>query len=63
LAKAGYVAKLLELTLLAPRIIEAVVAPSTGLGTDGDEPDGISIAALRRGVPARWDHQGGLPSA
>ncbi len=43
----SYVAKLLNLTLLAPRIVEAVVA--------GDEPGGMSVAELRQGVTARWD--------
>lgn len=48
----SYVAKLLNLTLLSPRIVEAVVA--------GDEPDGLSISALRRKIPVRWDEQGHL---
>ena len=51
----SYVGKLLNLTLLAPRIVEAVVA--------GDEPDGLSLAGLRQGVPVRWDQQGDLPTS
>lgn len=45
----SYVAWFLNSPLLAPDIIEAAVA--------GDEPDGLSIATLRRGVPVRWDVQ------
>jgi len=43
----SYVGKLLNLTLLAPRIVEAVVA--------GDEPEGLAVGSLRQGVPVRWD--------
>ena len=42
-------AKLLNLTLLAPRVVEAAVA--------GEEPEGLSVAELRQGVAARWDQQ------
>ena len=45
----SYVAKLLNLTLLAPRVVEAAVA--------GEEPEGLPVAELRQGVPARWDQQ------
>jgi len=45
----SYVAKLLNLTLLAPDIVEAAVG--------GNEPAGMSIARLRLGVPARWKEQ------
>ena len=51
----SYLAKLLNLTLLAPRIIEAVIV--------GDEPDGLSLSAMRRGIPVRWDQQSDHPSA
>ena len=51
----SYVAKLLNLTLLAPRIVEAAVA--------GNEPDGLSVGKLRQGVPVRWEEQtAGLPA-
>lgn len=45
----SYVAKLLNLTLLCPRIVEAIVA--------GDEPDGLSISVLRQKLPVRWGRQ------
>lgn len=48
----SYVAKLLNLTLLAPDIIDAAVA--------GNEPAGLSIARLREGVAVRWDVQRAL---
>ena len=46
----SYVGKLLNLTLLAPKIVEALVA--------GDEPDGLSLAVARQGAPVRWEEQG-----
>ena len=46
----SYVAKILNLTLLSPALIESIVA--------GTEPSGLSVARLRQGVPARWDEQG-----
>jgi hypothetical protein len=45
----SYVGKLLNLTLLAPKIVEALVA--------GDEPDGLAVMRLRQGVPVRWEEQ------
>ncbi len=45
----SYVGKLLNLTLLSPKIVEALVA--------GDEPDGLAVATLRQGVAVRWDAQ------
>ena len=45
----SYVAKMLNLTLLSPKIVEAIVA--------GKEPDGLSVVKLRQGVEARWDEQ------
>ena len=45
----SYVARLLNISLLAPDIIEAVVA--------GDEPPGLSISKLRTRLPVRWDEQ------
>jgi len=46
----SYVGKLLNLTLLAPKIVEALAA--------GDEPDGLAVGSLRQGLPVRWDAQG-----
>ena len=45
----SYVAKLLNLTLLAPDIIDAAVT--------GNEPAGLSIAKLREGVAVLWQAQ------
>ena len=45
----SYVARLLNITLLAPDIVKAAVA--------GDEPPGLSVAKLRERLPARWDEQ------
>lgn len=45
----SYVARLLNITLLAPDIAKAAVA--------GDEPSGLSVAKLRARLPARWDEQ------
>jgi hypothetical protein len=41
---------MLRLTLLAPEIVERIVT--------GDEPQGISLRRLRRGVPVVWKEQG-----
>ena len=40
---------MLNLTLLSPKIVKAVVA--------GNEPDGLSVVKLRQGVAVRWDEQ------
>ena len=45
----SYVGKLLNLTLLSPKIVEAVVA--------GDEPDGLAVGKFRQGVHAAWEEQ------
>ena len=45
----SYVAKLLNLALLAPDIIEDAVA--------GNESATLSIAKLRQGVPVSWEEQ------
>jgi len=45
----GYVRRLLNLTLLAPDIIEAILA--------GNEPSGLSLQRLTREMPLRWDEQ------
>jgi hypothetical protein len=48
----SYVAKLLNLSLLSPRIVEDIVA--------GNEPDGLSVAKARRGLAIAWGEQGRL---
>jgi len=41
--------RVLRLTSLAPDIIEAILR--------GDEPEGMSLGKLRRGLPVRWEEQ------
>ena len=45
----SYVSRILQLTSLAPDIVEAILA--------GNEPSGLSLGTLRQGVPLRWDEQ------
>ena len=45
----GYVGRLLHLTLLAPDIVEAILA--------GRQPEGLTLAVLAGGVPVGWDVQ------
>lgn len=46
----SYVSRMLDLTLLAPDIIEAIL--------DGKEPSGLSIARLtRHEIPVLWEEQ------
>jgi len=47
-----YVARMLQLTALAPEFVQAVLA--------GTEPSGKSLTKLRHGVPVKWDAQGRL---
>ncbi|NOZ77576.1 MAG: hypothetical protein GXP48_00075, partial [Acidobacteria bacterium] len=44
-----YVGRMLRLTSLVPDIIEAILR--------GDEPDGLSLRKLQKGLPVRWDEQ------
>jgi len=44
-----HMARMLRLTLLAPGIIEAILA--------GNEPDGFSLNQLTREIPMLWDEQ------
>ncbi len=46
----AYVTKILHLVNLAPDIQEAIIA--------GNEPDGLSLNRLRRGIPVEWERQG-----
>jgi len=43
----SYVSRLLQLTSLAPDLVEAILR--------GDEPDGLSLAKLRKILPVRWN--------
>ena len=45
----SYVSRILQLTALAPNIVEAILA--------GKEPSGLSLGTLRGGVPVRWEEQ------
>ncbi|NLX60627.1 MAG: hypothetical protein GXY74_16250 [Phycisphaerae bacterium] len=45
----SYVSRLLQLTSLAPDLVEAILR--------GEEPDGLSLAKLRKNLPVRWDEQ------
>jgi hypothetical protein len=52
----GYLGRLLQLTLLAPDLVEAIV--------DGREAEGATLPALMEPFPAAWDQQAiylGLP--
>ena len=45
----SYAGRLLTLTLLAPAIVEALLA--------GHEREGLSLRQLRRGIPLSWEEQ------
>ena len=45
----GYVGSLLRLTLLAPEMVEAIVA--------GRQPERVTLPALLEGVPVGWGEQ------
>lgn len=45
----SYVGRVLRLTLLAPEIVEAILA--------GRQPEGVTLAGLMESVPAVWDQQ------
>ena len=45
----GYIGRLLNLTLLAPDIVERIL--------DGQEPSGLSLKKLTRIMPLSWDAQ------
>ena len=45
----GYVGSLLRLTLLAPPMVEAIVA--------GRQPEGVTLPGLMEGVPVAWGEQ------
>ncbi len=45
----GYLGRILQLTLVAPDIVEAIL--------DGRQPEGMTVQALMEGVPAEWEGQ------
>lgn len=45
----SYLGRTLKLTSLAPDIVEATLA--------GNEPSGMSLACLRKGMPLWWEQQ------
>jgi len=51
----AYVRRLLNLTLLSPDLVRAIL--------DGTEPEGLSLAQLMDGVPERWEEQERRPQA
>jgi hypothetical protein len=46
---AGEVRRLMNLTLLAPDLVEAIL--------DDDEPSGLSLATLAESIPMGWEEQ------
>ncbi|MFC0386816.1 hypothetical protein [Muricoccus vinaceus] len=48
----GYIGRLLQLTLLAPDIVEAVL--------DGRQPAEVALASLLKPFAAGWEQQGAL---
>ena len=51
----AYVRRLVNLTLLSPDLVRAILV--------GTEPSGLSISQLMGGVPERWDEQSGAVSS
>jgi len=45
----AYVRRLMNLTLLAPDLVEAIL--------DGDEPSGLSLVSLAESIPMAWEEQ------
>jgi hypothetical protein len=45
----AYVRRLMNLTLLAPDLVEAILR--------GDEPSGLSLATLVETIPVVWEEQ------
>jgi hypothetical protein len=45
----GYMGRLLQLTLLAPNIVE--------VSLDGRQPEGIALPALMEPFPVEWERQ------
>jgi len=49
----SYVSRMLRLTLLAPKMVEAIL--------DGRQPEGVTLPGLLEGVPVEWIQQTGCP--
>jgi hypothetical protein len=47
----GYLGSLLRLTLLAPKMVEAIL--------DGRQPEGVTLPQLLKDLPVAWAHQRG----
>jgi hypothetical protein len=45
----GHMGRLLQLTLLAPDLVEAIL--------DGRQSDGVALPLMMRATPAEWDEQ------
>jgi len=45
----SYVSRMLRLTLLAPKMVEAIL--------DGRQPEGVTLPGLMEGVPLEWGQQ------
>ncbi|MFC0386858.1 hypothetical protein [Muricoccus vinaceus] len=48
----GYMGRLLQLTLLAPNLVEAVL--------DGRQSDQLDLPSLLKSIPLIWEQQGGV---
>jgi len=48
----SYVTRILKMTTLSPDIVEAI--------TNGEEPNGLSLARLTRSFPEEWSEQRSL---
>ena len=49
----GYLGRVLQLTLLAPDIVEAIL--------DGRQPGDLGLPALMEPIPSAWDEQRAMP--
>jgi hypothetical protein len=49
-----YISRLLQLTSLSPTIVDGLLS--------GNEPDGLSLRQLRKGIPMLWSEQSKSPS-
>jgi hypothetical protein len=47
----GYLGSLLRLTLLEPKMVEAIL--------DGRQPEGVTLPQLLKDLPVAWAHQRG----
>ncbi len=49
----GYLGRVLQLTLLAPDVVEAIL--------DGRQPRDLGLPALMEPIPSAWDEQRAMP--